>query len=142
MKKLFLIACFLSGLNSIAHAQALDSMDKVSRSRADSSFFSVNAAGDWSLYQAYAKPSDGGSVSLEMILRHSNSVDWKQDQYVGMLRKKSLIPKQEREIPFNRGLDAYHLRIDRQGRCFVKLVNGQLPAADPVIIPFKVNYQK
>jgi hypothetical protein len=36
----------------------------------------------------------------------------------------------------------YQLRIDTNGKCYLKIVSGGAPVNDPVILPFVIIYKK
>jgi hypothetical protein len=108
---------------------------------ADSSKFSPNKKDGWQLFNSYVATTSKDSATLELIIQHANNIDWKQEQYVGKVKDKSLQPGKPQTLPFNLLTDNYQLRIDAQGKCYVKFLNGSLPSSDPFILPLKVFYK-
>jgi len=109
---------------------------------ADTSEFSVNSAGGWQLFNSYVEMQNADSVQLEIIIQHSNNINWSLEQYVGKIKPASLLPIQERTVSFNLITNQYLLRIDNEGKCFLKLFSGAAPGDDPAVIPVKIIYKK
>jgi hypothetical protein len=129
-------------VSSTAFSQRLDSLDVRARHRADTSGFSPNERGRWFIYNSYLAPLGKDSAIIEVVIRHDKNIDWNQFQLIGRIKERRFVPKDQQVIRFLLVLDGYQLKIDIEGRCFVRLDSGQLPAQDPVILPFRVNYRK
>lgn len=129
---LFLGAAFKS--NGQNNAAALAAADTVN--------FSRNAAGGWQLYNSYINAIPADSVLVELILQHSNTITWTQEQYTGKIKAVNLRPNTVRIVSFLSGDITYQLRIDTMGKCYLKLLSGAAPTADPVIIPVTVKFKK
>jgi hypothetical protein len=108
---------------------------------ADSSRFSINNNGGWQLYNSYVNLYKPDSVQLELIVQHANNINWTQEQYVGKIKYGPLQPNNGQSIPFNLLNDGYMLRIEANGKCYLRFVSGILPQANPFIIPLKVFYK-
>lgn len=109
---------------------------------ADTAHFSVNKAEGWQLFNSYMAARTGDSVLLELILQHAHTIDWKQEQLVGKIKTGSFQPKTDRAIPFLLAGSSYALRIDKNGKCYLRLAAGALPPAGPVVIPLAVKFKK
>lgn len=109
---------------------------------ADTSEFSVNNIGGWQLFNSYVELQNGDSVQLELIIQHNNGINWSQEQYIGKIKPISLLPSQERTASFSLITDQYLIRIDNEGKCFLKLFSGSAPSDNPAVIPLKVIYKK
>ena len=108
---------------------------------ADSSKFSPNKKDGWKIFNAFINSYQKDSAQVELILQHEGTIDWKQEQYVGKIKFKSLQPSKGQTIPFKLLNDSYSLRIDDKGKCYLLFINGIMPNTNPFIIPFKVNYK-
>ncbi|MBN9352309.1 MAG: hypothetical protein J0H55_16640 [Chitinophagaceae bacterium] len=108
---------------------------------ADTSRFSANTKEGWQLFNSYVKSISQDSVTLELIIQHINNIDLTTEQYVGKIKKSSLIPLCTQTLPFHLLNDCYYLKIDNKGRCFLRFVQGTIPSADAIILPLKVFYK-
>ncbi len=109
---------------------------------ADSSHFSVNYVDGWQLFNSYVAAYAADSVQLEIIIQHNNTIDWTQEQYVGKVKTASFVPHVAQSLSFNLITAYYILRIDTQGKCYLRLSSGAAPAVNPAIIPVNVIYKK
>jgi hypothetical protein len=116
--------------------------DSAALAAADTTNFSRNADGDWQLYNSYVAPQGTDSVIVQLILQHDNSINWSEEQNVGRIKDIGLFPSAERQIPFFLGEINYQIRIDTAGECYLKIVSGDPPVDDPVVLPFTVIYNK
>jgi hypothetical protein len=108
---------------------------------ADSSRFSINTNGGWQLYNSYVSQYKTDSVQLELIVQHTNNINWNQEQYVGKVKYGPLQPHSGQMLSFNLLADKYVLRVEPNGKCYVRFVSGILPATNPFILPLKVYYK-
>jgi hypothetical protein len=106
---------------SASFSQRLDSLDFKARNRADTSGFSVNLRDGWTIYNSYLAPSGRDSAIMEVIVRHDKNMNWSEFQYIGRIRDRRFIPREQQVIPFLLVLDGYQLKIDREGKCYVRL---------------------
>lgn len=108
---------------------------------ADSNRFSVNNSGGWQFFNSYVSQVAADTVQFELIVQHTNNLNWSQEQYVGKIKHSQLLPNTEQSLPFNLSNDGYTLRIEKNGKCYLRFLSGTLPAANPVILPLKVFYK-
>lgn len=109
---------------------------------ADTTNFSKNTSGGWSLYNSYLAHLSEDSVRLELILQQSNAISWQEEQYVGKIKTESLRPATERVLSFVLSGNIYQISIKPTGKCYLKLSSGSVPTNYPVIIPLRVIYKK
>ena len=141
MKRL-IVTCILYLLCYGCYGQGYDSLDRKARMMADTANFSPNQAGEWQLYNSFLKRVAKDSVAMELIVRHAKNLDFKEYQFIGTITSKNLIPRGALEMPFFVVTDEYRLKIEANGRCYLKLVTGSLPPQDPVIIPLFIKYRR
>jgi hypothetical protein len=134
----FLLLIIFSCATTLVNAQ--DDHNKA-LAAADSSKFSPNKKGGWQLFNSFVSSYQKDSARLELIMQHANNIDWKQEQYVGKIKYEPLQPSKEQSLPFNLLTDNYVLRIDDNGKCYLKFMSGSLPTANPVILPLSVLYR-
>jgi hypothetical protein len=79
---------------------------------------------------------------LELIIEHDNNIAWKKEQYVGRIKYSPLQPSVGKTIPFHLLSDAYQIRIDSEGRCFITSLGTSLPTGDPLVLMLQVFYKK
>jgi hypothetical protein len=108
---------------------------------ADTSRFSPNKKDGWQLYNSYVSGYQRDSAQLELILQHANNFDWKKEQFVGKITYQPLHPKNGQSLNFYLLSNQFLLRIDENGKCYLRFQNGALPSEDPAIIPLKVFYK-
>jgi hypothetical protein len=108
---------------------------------ADSTRFSVNNNGGWDLFNSYVAPYKTDSAQIELIVQHANTVNWAQEQYVGKIKHGPLKPGSNQNINVNIFGGGYMLRIEINGKCYLRFVNGTLPAANPAVFMVKAYYK-
>jgi len=116
------------------------------KASADSSYIAVNTKAGWQFFSSYLTPIKADSVMadsvmIEMVVQHDRTIDWSQEQLVGRIRLTSMLPKNSQTLPFNLIYDTYQLRVEPNGRCYLRLASGSLPDGDPVIIPIRAKYK-
>lgn len=111
------------------------------KASADSSYIAVNKKGDWQFLASYLTTVKTDSVMIEMIVQHDRTIDWTQEQLVGRIKSTSLLPKASQTVSFSLIFDVYQLRVEPNGRCYLRLASGSLPDGDPVIIPIRAKYK-
>jgi len=137
----FLIAIMLFSFGE-TFAQNSPKDIALARATADSSYFSVNKRAGWGLFSSYVAPVNTDSVIIEMIVQHDRTIDWKQEQCVGRIKSNSLLPAASQTVSFRLIDNVYQLRVEPNGRCYLRLTYGSLPDADPVIIPVRAVYKR
>jgi hypothetical protein len=110
-------------------------------SAADTSKFSVNKNDDWKLFNSYVSTYKKDSAQIELIIQHANNIDLKKEQYIGKIKHQALSPHTEQNLWFSLLNDSYVLRIDTNGKCYLKFMYGTVLSVDPIIIPLKVFYK-
>ena len=140
-KRTFTLTCFILLLLCVSvtaraqnHALAL--------AAADTSNFSKNSDGGWLLYNSFVAARGTDSVRLELILQHDNNISWAQEQYVGKIKVNNLRPNSVKTISFSLVGITYQLRIDTNGKCYLKVIAGTAPVGSPVVIPLSLLYKK
>ena len=110
---------------------------------ADSSNFSVNNKEGWKLYNSRLIPISTDSIMIGLILQHDRSVDLTLEQKIGIIKSRNFFPATNQIISFTLLTGTYQLRVDKNGKCFLRLVSGSLSSdADNVIIPIRAVYKK
>jgi hypothetical protein len=149
MKKIyFLIAMLLLTVGgAMAQDKAQDKVEIVNKAfdktSKDSSYIAVNKQAGWQSVISHLTLVKTDSVLLELVVRHDRtSIDWKQEQPVGRIKQRDLLPKTEQIVLFKLIRNIYRLRIEPNGRCFIRLEAGILPKGDQVIIPVRGIYKK
>jgi hypothetical protein len=108
---------------------------------ADTSNFSPNRQGNWVLYNSYVAKKNDGSTDFEVIVQHyKEGIDWGKEQLIGKIKNQNLFPLQDKDISYDLLGVKYAIHISKSGACFLNLVSGPFPDADPVIIPVQVSY--
>lgn len=108
---------------------------------ADTSKFVPNRQGAWALYSSYLAAAGPDSILLEAIVSHSRDADWSQYQRFGRIRDKKLWPLNTVEARSYLLSDAYDIKVEKDGWCFIKLGAGQLPSTDPVVLPIRITFK-
>lgn len=109
---------------------------------ADSSYIAVNKKAGWQFLSSYLTPINSDSVMIEMIVQHDKTIDWNQEQLVGRIKSTSMLPRTSQTVSFSLIDNVYQLRVEPNGRCYLRLATGVLPDADPVIIPVRAVYKR
>jgi hypothetical protein len=112
------------------------------RASVDSSYIAVNKRGGWQFLTSYLTHLNSDSVMIEMIVQHDRTIDWTQEQLVGSIKSTSMLPKASQIVTFSLISDQYQLRVEPNGRCYLRLATGTLPDGDPVIIPVRAVYKR
>jgi len=113
----------------------------VEKASADSSYIAVNKKSGWQFFSSYLTPVKADSVMIEMVVQHDRTSDWNQEQLVGRIKSTSMLPKVSQTVSFSLISDLYQLRVEPNGRCYLRLVSGSLPVGDPVILPIRAKYK-
>lgn len=108
---------------------------------ADTSGFVPNRQGAWSLFASYVSTRGRDSVVLEAAVSHSRDADWSQYRPFGRIRDKKLWPPDAVEARYWLLTDVYDIRVQKDGWCFIKLSEGQLPSTDPVVLPIRITFK-
>ncbi len=95
---------------------------------ADTSRFSVNKAGGWQLFNSHVNNVSMDSVCAEVVLQHSNNINWQQLQLVGKIKFIDALPKVNKVMPFRLLNNGYLFQVQTDGSCYLSFVNGIFPA--------------
>jgi hypothetical protein len=142
MKKIIFILAILCSISSSLFSQNTKE-SVMAKATADSSSFVINTKAGWLQYcsSVNALPSD--SVMLETVVQHSKiGIDWTQEQCIGKVKSNNLRPSKSQTASFNLLISSYQVRIEPNGKCYLRLASGDLPDSDPVIIPIRAVYKK
>ena len=126
---------------NVAFAQNSPKTIALAKASADSSTIAVNTKAGWQFFSSYLTPINADCVMIEMIVQHDRTIDWTQEQLVGRIKSTSMLPKTSQTVSFNLISDQYQLRVEPNGRCYLRLATGTLPDGDPVIIPVRALYK-
>lgn len=108
----------------------------------DSAVFEPNTSTGWTIYSYYFHKDTADSVDFEIILKHASDIQyWTNEQYSGTI-KGSFIPATEQVLRYYLLLNnLWSLRIAKDGKCYLNVVTGHVPAGNTVVIPIKVEYK-
>ena len=139
MIKKFAIASLLLLICSLNFAQD----HKKALAAADSSNFSVNNKEGWKLYNSCLIPISADSIMIGLILQNDLSIDLDREQMIGSIKSGKFFPEDARILSFKLITDTYQLRVDKNGKCFLRLVSGsKSDDAENIIIPVRAVYKK
>jgi hypothetical protein len=136
----FLVAIFFQSFigNSTLQAQS----NAAALAAADTVHFSRNAKDGWELYNSYMAPQGNDSIRLELILQHANNINWSDEQYIGKIKTGNYFPLSTRTVSFSLMQTNFLVRIDENGKCYLKVLSGPLPAESTAVVPFIIAYRK
>lgn len=125
---------------SFTTAPVLHDTTKVSPN--DSAVFEPNASSGWTIYSYYFHKDTPDSVDFEIIVKHAPDIQyWTNEQYIGTI-KGSFIPATEQVLRYYLLLNnRWNLRITKDGKCYLNVVTGHVPAGNTVVIPIKIKYK-
>jgi hypothetical protein len=139
MKKYIVITSFII---TVTGSKLLAQTDfSAAMANADTSRFSANKKDGWLLFDSYVSAWQTDSAQLELLIQHANTINFKQEQLIGKIKYPALKPGKEQSAVFSIVGNTYQLRIDNNGKCYLKFMNGGLPYADPVVLPIRVYYK-
>ena len=118
MIKKFAISSFLLFICSVNFAQD----HKKALAAADSSNFSVNNKEGWKLYNSCLMLISPDSIMIGLILQNDCSIDLATEQMIGSIKSGKFFPDANRILSFKLITDTYQLRVDKNGKCFLKMV--------------------
>lgn len=107
---------------------------------ADTSKFSVNTSGGWQLFNSYVDSYKTDSAQIELIVQHAG-INLAQEQYLGEIKFVALRPAATQTLAFSLVNENYTLRIEADGKCYLKWLSAPAKADAPVILPLKVYYK-
>lgn len=111
------------------------------KTSADSSYIAVNKRGGWQSLVSHLTQLKNDSVLVEILIKNNHAVDLKQGQLIGRIKQGSMLPKTRQKVPFNLVTTIYQLIIEPDGRCYLRLVAGTLPADNSIIVPIRAAYK-
>jgi zona occludens toxin (predicted ATPase) len=143
MKKIyFLLALVLLTFGEVIAQDNSAILNKaMAAATADSSFIAVNKKAGWRFLASYITPMATDSAMIEMVVRHDKSIDWTQEQPVGRIKRTHFLPATGQTLMFSVMDCRYQLRIEPNGRCYLRLYAGTLPDDDPLIVPVRAVYK-
>lgn len=109
---------------------------------ADTTNYTVNDEEGWQLFNSYLGVQGTDSVVLEVIVQHDNTLTWTQEQYIGRVKTDSLRPSVTQTVLFELAATQYSLKVQSDGKCYLKLLTGPPPGASPAILPIRIRYKK
>lgn len=131
---LFLMCAVLYNL----HAQGIEKAFEIGTQ--DTTYLAVNKAEGWSITGSYVKKEDSSLVVLEMIVRHARVIDWTIPNYVARITQRQAWPDKPRNLHFWAMKTKYLIMVQPDGRCYLKLEEGDLPDGDQVVVPIRIEY--
>ncbi len=130
----FILILFVGRVPALSQNDAL--------AAADTSYFSVNHSGGWLLYNSRAHVNESSdSAELEIIIQHDITINLQEYQFVGTIKGGAFRPVSSQLVTLDLITHSYVVRIDSDGRCYVKLQSGILPPGNAVVIPVQVTYR-
>ena len=142
MKKIVLIATILTLICSNMFSQ-ITKESVLAKATADSSSFVININEGWKQYGSSIGILPSDSIMLETIVQHANTaIDWSQEQFIGKVKSNSLRPIKDQTVTFDLLSSIYQIRIEHNGKCYLRLASGNVPDEDPVILPIRAVYKK
>jgi hypothetical protein len=131
------------GARSLAPDTALDLRMRKERLKAlaDTSKFAPNRENHWSLFNSYVAAEGRDKIVLEATIEHDRDGNWGEYLQFGRIIDKKLWPREVQEVQYYLLTDLYGIRIEPDGRCSIKLLEGQLPQTDPVILPIRITFK-
>jgi hypothetical protein len=139
---LIILTLFLVLSATIKTFGQVDSSIAAALAAADTTEFSVNKNDGWQLFNSYVINNGTDSVQFEVILRHNRNIKWYDEQYIGKIKKGSFFPRNPQLIFYNLAECRYQIRIEKNGKCYLKLVAGNPPPGEAEItIPIIVKYK-
>jgi len=133
--------CFLLAIVCSSFIEVSAQIHSRALATADTTNFSINKRSGWKLFNSYVAPVKTDSVIIELIVQHDLTIDWRQEQLVGRIKSSNLLPKTSQTVSFKLMFDIYQLRVEPNGRCYLRLASGSLPDGDPVILPIRAKYK-
>jgi len=112
-------------------------------SAADTVYFEPNTFSGWTTYSYYLHENTSDSIEFELILKHDPDIQyWTNEQLIGTI-KGFYVPQKEQNLNYYLLINnRWHLRIAKDGKCYLKVITGDAPAGSTVVIPIKVKYKK
>jgi hypothetical protein len=112
------------------------------RPAADTTGFAANAAEGWSALSVYFnnKPD---STEFEVILFRDtlSGINWYLPANAGTI-DIAYIPAAETSWQYEEPLRTWNITIGTDGKCFFRLISGDVPPGNPAVIPVKTIYKR
>jgi hypothetical protein len=109
---------------------------------ADTTNFIANGKDGWQLFNSFVATQGVDSIRLELIIQHDNNITWMEEQYIGRIKTSSLRPSKNQTITFTLVPSNYSIKVQDDGKCYLKFIKGALPYNSSFIIPLKVIFKK
>lgn len=143
MSKVYFLIAF--ALLSLCEVSAQDSSTMVAKAfakaSADSSYIAVNKRAGWQSFVSYLTQVKTDSVLIELVVKNDHTINFKQEQLVGRIKSGSMLPKTVQIVAFNIIGAQYQLRIEPDGRCYLRFTSGTLPSDEQIIVPIRAMYK-
>jgi len=115
--------------------------DSLALANADTTHFQSARSANWLMYNSHVHLDSAGQVSFLAIVRHSRTgITWNEFQQIGTLKSPEMRPVVARLVDVMLLTDHYQVRVDPDGRVFLKLFSGQLPLGDPIVLPLEFTF--
>jgi hypothetical protein len=136
-RPILILFTIFSIISSVAKSQN----NSIAFAAADSSKFSPNLKDGWQLFNSYVSTYKKDSATLELIIQHTNNINWTKEQFIGKIKYPALLPKAEQVAFFTLISNKYRIRIETTGRCYLNFIAGAIPTGEPVILPLTIFYK-
>lgn len=138
----FLIAFVLLSLGEIVAQDYSKIIAKaIVKSPADSSYIAVNNRAGWQSLVSCLTSLKSDSVLLELVVKHDRTINMRQEHLVGRIKPTAMLPKTGQTISFYLISSIYQLRVEPDGRCYLRFECGTLPTGNQVIVPIRAIYK-
>jgi len=145
MKKIYFLIVMLLLIvgGAMAQNQAEISKRAFDKSTADSSHIAVNIKGGWQSLISHLTALKQDSVLLELVVGWPQAeTDLTREQLVGRIMQRDMLPAKPQLVLFRFIRSEYALRIEPNGRCYIRLVKGTPPKSDQQVIPIRAKYKR
>jgi len=108
----------------------------------DSVSFTPNTADGWDVFSSYLHQDTPDSVDFELILKHDQNIDWKNERLIGTITDPNFIPANQQIITYYLlPGNTWTIHIKKDGTVFFQTIHGFTPPDNLFIIPIKVRYK-
>jgi hypothetical protein len=139
----FLWCFFFSNVTIFFTAFSLSAQSNNSAiAAADTTFFSINRDDTWQIYNSCASSSPLDTVKLEIIIQHDGPLNWQSSNYIGRIKNQNFWPFSLRTCKVDLLTMIFEVTVDSAGRCYLRLVSGNPPSREQVVVPVTVSFTK
>jgi hypothetical protein len=115
--------------------------DKEIVSITDTTQFQPNSKAGWGIMLGFVKGDGADSAKLELVLYNEELVNLKENQLVGRISSKQLLPARTRVCQANMGQHQFELMVEKNGSVWLRLIDGPDLQAGKKILPITVLYK-